>query len=118
MDHPAANERADLVGGELFAGEDAEHARSLGGLRGVDLPDARMRVRRAHENRVGLLRTIDVGNVLTASGDEAEIFAAAYRLSDSSVAHGNLLLAYSAACGIRLFAIACAPVATALTMLW
>src|SRR5882762_8384543 len=116
MDHPAADQRADLVGGELLAREHGEHTRRSGCCGGVEPLNARMCMRRADEGGIRLRRAIDVRGVLAGAGDEAKIFDAANGLADSGVGHG--LLPYSAACGIGFFAIACAPAATALTMLW
>ncbi len=51
---PAARQRVDA--GHVLAGEDRHHARMLLGRRGVDLADPGVRVRAAHERRVGHAR--------------------------------------------------------------
>ena len=56
MDHPAADEIADLVGGQLLAGQHRDHARHFFGRLDVDLLDPRMRVRRTQEKAARLAR--------------------------------------------------------------
>src|SRR5690554_6213000 len=88
MNHPAADQSADLVGGEVLAGEDAENARRAARGTQVDVLDDRMGVRRADEDRIGLARPADVIDVLPSARDEAEILAAPYRSADARAGHG------------------------------
>ena len=87
MDHPAADEAADLVGRDVVAGEDRDHARRLQRRRRVDLVDRRMRVRRAQEIGVGLAGTVDVVDVMALAGDEADVFLALDGGADAGRAH-------------------------------
>ena len=76
MDHPAADEAADLVGGDVLAGEHGDDAG--GGERGgrVDSVDRRMGVGRAQEMRISLSGAIDVIDITSLAGDETKIFLA------------------------------------------
>ena len=116
MDHPAANEIADLVGREIRAGEHGDHARHRGGRLGVDALDLGVRMRRAQEHRARFARPADVVGVLALAGDEAEVFLATHRRADSGRTHGG----HSLNCLIERHApfMARAPAAIALTMLW
>ena len=75
---PAADEIAELVLGELFAGEHAGHARHFRRRRGVDLLDLGVRVRRADEINRRLPRPVDVVGVVAFAGDEPLVFLAAH----------------------------------------
>ena len=124
MDHPAADEAADLVGGDVVAGEDRDDARRLQRGGRIDLVDRRMRVRRAQKIGVGLARTVDVVDVVALAGDEADVFLAfdgganACRAHDFSPLERLKACGYSAAFGVAAAAISRAPWATDLTMLW
>ena len=76
MDHHAADEAADLVGGDVVAGEHRDDAFRGQRLRHVDLVDRRVRVRRAQEVGVGLAVAIDVVDVVALAGDETDVFLA------------------------------------------
>jgi hypothetical protein len=76
VDHPAADQPADLVGGEIVAGQHGQHAGLGQRRRRVDSLDRGVRVRRAHEIGVGLSRDIDVVGVAALAGDIANIFLA------------------------------------------
>ncbi len=132
VDHPAADQIADLVAGELRAGEHREHAGHGGGGFGVDRFDRRVRMRRADEIGKSLARPVDVVGVMARAGDEAAIFLATHRCADTGSTHWHCLRRfalpqrnsfYSAALLVapvlesRPF-IARAPAAMALTMLW
>ena len=91
MDEPAADEVADLVGRELSSGEHRQNARHRGGGLGVDLLDAGVGMRRAHEIGMRLARLLDIGGVVTFAGDETLVFLAAHRRADPGRAHGGLL---------------------------
>ena len=88
VDHPAADQTADLVGGEIVSGEDAEHARHAGSGFRVDRLDLRMRMRRAQEIGMGLARPVDVVGIAALAGDETVIFLAADCGADSGGGHG------------------------------
>src|SRR5262249_20164476 len=106
MDHPTANETAELVGGELFAGEDAEHTGHARRLGGVDRLDAGGAVRAAHEIGVSLTGPREVVCVVAEPGDEALVFLAAHGGADTGLAHALAPFISSEAALI------------ALTMLW
>ena len=87
MDHPAADQIADLVGRKLGAGQHRDHAGHSSRRGDVDLLDPGVRMRRAHEHRAGLARPADVVGVLALAGDEAEVFLAAHRCADPGRGH-------------------------------
>jgi hypothetical protein len=89
MDHPAADQVADLVAGEVGAGEHGQDAGHLCGGRRVDRVDLGVRVRRAQKMDVRLPGPADVVGILALAGDEAEIFLAAHRRADAGRAHGR-----------------------------
>ncbi len=91
MDHPAADQIADLVGGEIGAGEHVNHARHFLGRSNVDALDLGVGMRRAHEHGAGLARPHHVIGVLSVAGDKSEVFLAAHRRADPGRAHGGLL---------------------------
>src|SRR5689334_8806013 len=88
MDHPAADKRAHFVRREVLAGEDTNNARRFGGCSSIDCLDGCMRVRRTHENSVGLPGPADIVRVMTSPGYEAEVFAAADGLTKCGDTHG------------------------------
>ena len=88
MNHPAANETAELGGGEVLAGEDGEHARHRRGGARLHMLDGRVRMRRADEHRVRLTGPGDVVGVLAPPGDETEILLASHRCAHACRAHG------------------------------
>ena len=92
MDHPAADQPADLVGGQILAGEDRHHPRHgrRGGL--VDAVDRGMGVRRAEEVGVGLARTVDVVGVAALADEVAAVLAPLHGRADPGdlVVHGFL----------------------------
>ncbi len=90
-DHPAANEVADLVGGEFCGCQHREHARHCGGGLAVDAVDPGVGMGRAQEIRVALAGTVDVVGVVAFARDEALVLFAADRRTDSGRAHGDLL---------------------------
>src|ERR1700704_3904794 len=85
MDHPAANEPADLVRGKLLAGEDGKHAGRRHCLSRVDLQNRGVSMGRTHEHGIGLAWTMNIVRVLTSTGDKTKIFAAAHGLADSGI---------------------------------
>ena len=88
VDHPAANEPADLVGGDVGACIDRQAARRFHRGGGIDALDVGVGVRRAHEHGVGLAGAIDVVGVLALAGDEALVFLATHWRADAGCAHG------------------------------
>ena len=91
VNHPAADQPADLVGGEVVAGEDPQHTRHRSSGLGVDLFQRGVGMRRAQEIGVGLARPVDVVGVAALAGDEAVVFLAADGSADSGGGHGFLL---------------------------
>src|SRR6185295_595588 len=88
VDHPAANEAADLVLGDVLAREDREASGRSKRSASVDLLQVCMRVRRADEHRPRLSRTIDVVGILAFAGDEALVFLALDGSADAGCGHG------------------------------
>src|SRR5215475_8017716 len=120
MNHPTADQIAYLIGRKIFPGQHINYTGHFLGFRNVGAPDACMGMRRAHEYRAGLARSDHIIGVSTLAGDKAEIFFSAHRRADTRRAHGGFshCLDYSAACRAPPLAIALAPAAMALTMLW
>ena len=89
VNHPAADQPADLVLGHFIAGENTDHARHLLRLGGVDRLDGGMRMGAAHEICPGLPRQVDVVGVIALACDEAQVFLAPYAGADagSGLAH-------------------------------
>ena len=102
MDHPAADQPADLVGRQILARQHREHAglRLRGG--GIDRADGGVRVRRAQEGGIGLPRAGEVVDVMPAAGDEALVFLAAHRGADSRRGHGGPPFCPSSSSGLIL----------------
>ena len=92
MDHPATDQIADLVGCELGAVQNGEHARHARSLLAVDRFDGGVRVRRANEVSVSLARPIDVVGVVTLAGNETLVFLAAHRGANPGCGHAVLPL--------------------------
>ena len=90
MDHPAADQIADLVGGEFGAGEHGDDAGHGLGRTDVDALDPGAGMRRAHEHRSRLARPHHVVGVLALAGNETEVFLAAHRRADPGRAHSGL----------------------------
>ena len=90
MDHPAADQIAQLVDREIGAGEHRHHARHFTRCRGVDALDARMGMGRADETGMGLAGSVDVGGVVPLAGDESLVLFAAHRRADAGRAHAFL----------------------------
>jgi len=91
LDAPTAGQPVHAVGLEVGAGEYGKHAGH--GARGarVDGLDFRMRVRRAHENASDHLGALNIGDVIAAPGQEAEILLAARGSANSDhFGHGSL----------------------------
>ena len=121
----AANEAPNLVGRNVVAGEDRNHARRLESGRYVDFVDRRVGVRRAQKISVCLAGAVDVVDVAALAGNEADVFCAFDGGADSCHAHDVSLpwdnvevSCYSAALGVAAALISRAPWATAFTMLW
>src|SRR6516164_181144 len=86
MDLPAARQTADTVGRHVLAGVYGDHPRRLPRRRGVDLPDVRMSMRAAEDERVKLARPVDVVGVGAPSGQKPVILTPSDRGSDGG--HG------------------------------
>ena len=90
VNHPAADQPADLVGGEIVTGKNAMHARHFARHAGVDFLECGVGVRRAQEIRVGLAMTIDIIGILALAGDVADVFLAFDRRADACRGHVSL----------------------------
>ena len=89
-DAPAAGQPAHAVGLEVRAGHHRQHARHGERIRGIDRCDDRVGVRRAHEHARGHVGTLDVGHVIAAAGEEAQVLLAARRSPDADdLRHGQ-----------------------------
>jgi hypothetical protein len=73
------------VGGDVGSGEHGEHAGGPRRGRDIHRPDARVGVRRAHDDGVGLPRQAHVVRVAAEALEEAGILQAAHRLSDGEL---------------------------------
>jgi hypothetical protein len=107
LDQPAARQPAEPVGGDVVAGEHSDHAGGGLGGGGVDLLDLGVRVHRAHEHGVGLVRQDNVVDVVALAEQEPTIFLALDGCADALVGRHHLPPRMPAA-----------PALTALTMLW
>jgi hypothetical protein len=107
-DEPAAGQAVDAF--EVGSGVDGDHARRILRLARVDGADPRVRMRRAEEVSIRLIRQRHVVRVLPGAGQEARVLLALDRLADESC----VVRAHD---GFPYFAIAAAPCCTALTML-
>ena len=87
MDHPAADQIADLVIDELLAGQHVNNTRH--GLGGVDIDafDFRVGVRAADERRVGHAMEADVVGVFALARDETLVFLARDPCADTFNTH-------------------------------
>jgi hypothetical protein len=74
LDHPAANQAADLGVGDVLAGEDRDNARHRLGSGDVDALDFGMRMRRAQEVRAGRASERQIVDVAAGAGQEALVF--------------------------------------------
>lgn len=97
VDEPAARQAVHLVGGQIVAREHGQHARMIACRIRIDVLDAGMRIRRAQECRIRLVRLDDVVRVLPGAGQEAEVFLALDGRADQLVVrfcgsvHGGVL---------------------------
>ena len=92
-DQPAAGQAADLGRGEILAGEYRHHPRRLQRLVLFDRLDFRVRVRRAHEAGVALVRQGHVVGVSAGAGEKTVILLALDRHADGiHVTHDGPLL--------------------------
>ena len=76
MDHPAADQIADLVLDQFLAGQHTDHAGHLERRRGVDRHHLGMGVRAADERGIGHAVQADVVDITALAGDEALVFLA------------------------------------------
>jgi hypothetical protein len=70
-------------------GEDVEHAVNRARGRRIDRDDLGVRMRRAHECRVGLAERVAVLGVASLSRHEPPIFASLDRSADAEARHGG-----------------------------
>ena len=85
-DPPAARDAADIVGGEVGAGEDGDDARHRGSRRGIDRLEVGMGVWRAQEHAEGHVPELHVGDVVALAGEEALVLLAEDRRADACLA--------------------------------
>ena len=84
-------ERAEFVGCDIGACEHGQHAGCGFGLRGVDLFDPRVSMRRHQHDAVALPRQVDVVDVAAAAGDEAGVLDPGHGLTNAELVHALLL---------------------------
>ena len=87
LGHEKRRNTAELFGFDILS---RQYQRNAGhGLRGrgVDAPDARVRMRRHDDRAVQHVRQLDVVDVARAAGKEALVFHPADRLTDSEAVH-------------------------------
>src|SRR5262249_37656185 len=109
LDHPAADQAADLGVGRILAGEDRHHARHAGRGRGVDALDLRVGMRRAQEVRVGRARKRQGVAITARPGEEALVFLPLDPGANSGLrSHGYTPADFMAGAAARM----------AFTMLW
>ena len=87
MDHPAADQIADLVIDDLLAGQHIDHARHSLGRVGIDSLDLGVGVRAADERGVGHAVQADVVDIAALAGDETLVFLAHDASADTFDAH-------------------------------
>jgi len=90
-DQPSAGQPAELGGGRILAGVHGEHARRLLRLVGLHRLDRRVRVRRAHERGIRLVRQRHVVGVLTRAGEKTVVLFALNPRADERCTHDDLL---------------------------
>ena len=76
----------ELVGREIGAGEHAEHARHRLRRRSIDRDNARVRIGRAHHDRIGLAVEIEIVGEAAFAGDEPRVLGAGHGLADKAIA--------------------------------
>src|SRR5262249_20793702 len=87
MDHPPADEPADLVLSDVIAGQHCNNPILLRPFRRLDRADLGVRMGTAHEISIDLILEVDVVGITTSTGDEAVILLALYAGADSCLAH-------------------------------
>src|SRR5262249_2538292 len=91
LDAPTAGQPVDAVSIEIGVSEYGKHASHDARGARVDGLDFRMRARRAHENASDHPRPLDIGDVIAAAGQEAEILLAAWGSANPDhFGHGSL----------------------------
>jgi hypothetical protein len=90
-DQPAAGQPAELGCRRVLAGVHGKDARRLFRLVRLDRLDRRVRVRRAHEGGVALVRQRHVVRVLPCAGEKAIVFLALDARADERCGHDGLL---------------------------
>ena len=86
--HQVRGHAGELVGSDVGAGEDGEHAGRRLRLRNVDLLDAGVGVRREHVDAEGHAGQHDVVDIAALAYQEALVLDPAHRLSDPELGHG------------------------------
>ena len=75
-------QRVETVGLYILGRQHRQHPGHRARLRRIDAAHPGMRVRRAHHDRIGLARQIDIVAIAAAPGQQAQIFAPPDRLPD------------------------------------
>ena len=89
MNAPAARQRTEAVGRDIVTGQHGLDARQRQCGRLVDAADRRMAMRRSDEHAERHVGPLDVGDVIAAAGQKAEVFLAARCSANSDhVRHG------------------------------
>ena len=89
MNAPAARQRTEAVGRDIVTGQHGLDARQRQRGRLVDATDRRMAMRRTDEHAERHVGPLDVGDVIAAAGQKAEVFLAARCSANSDhVRHG------------------------------
>ena len=76
---------------QVRAAQDTGDARRRGGARQIHAADARVCDRASDENRVKRVRQSEIGNELSAAGQQAMIFAARDRAADERRFFGSFI---------------------------
>ena len=92
MDHPAADQVADLVIDDLPAGQHADHARHLHRFGAVDALHPGMGMRAADERGIGHAMQADVIHIAALAGDETLVFLANDPCADAFDSHDVISL--------------------------
>ncbi len=98
MDHPAADQIADLVIDDLLSGQYVDHAGHSLGRGGIDSLDLGVGMRAAHERGVSHAMQADIVDIAALAGDETLVFLAHHASANTFYTHilSSLTGAFSA----------------------
>src|SRR5665213_2166151 len=100
MDHPAADQVADLVVDDLPPGQHVHHARHLHRFGAVDALHPGMGVRTADERGIGHAMEADIIHVAALAGDETLVFLANDPCANAFDSHDVISLSRSLRCSL------------------